>query len=73
MLAYALELNTTICRIAYSIWLGAQRITRTAVAAAWRLCGWSWLLGSDSVGGAWVVWLDAGVRVGVFLVLAVWG
>ena len=28
MLAYALELNTTICRIAYSIWLGARRITR---------------------------------------------
>ena len=27
MLAYALELNTTICRIAYSIWLGARRIT----------------------------------------------
>ena len=27
MLAYALELNTTICRIAYSILLGA-RITR---------------------------------------------
>ena len=28
MLAHALELNTTICRIAYSIWLGARRITR---------------------------------------------
>ena len=28
MLAYALELNTTICRIAYSIWLGARRITK---------------------------------------------
>ena len=28
MLAYALELDTTICRIAYSIWLGARRITR---------------------------------------------
>ena len=28
MLAYALELNTTICRIACSIWLGARRITR---------------------------------------------
>ena len=28
MLAYDLELNTTICRIAYSIWLGARRITR---------------------------------------------
>ena len=28
MLAYALELNTTICRIAYSIWLSARRITR---------------------------------------------
>ena len=28
MLAYALELNTTICRIAYSIWLGAREITR---------------------------------------------
>ena len=28
MLAYALELNTTICRIAYSIWLGARRIIR---------------------------------------------
>ena len=27
-LAYALELNTTICRIAHSIWLGARRITR---------------------------------------------
>ena len=28
ILAYALELNTTICRIAYSIWLGARRMTR---------------------------------------------
>ena len=28
MLAYGLELNTTICRIACSIWLGARRITR---------------------------------------------
>ena len=28
MLAYALELNTAICQIAYSIWLGARRITR---------------------------------------------
>ena len=28
MLAYALELNTTICQFAYSIWLGARRITR---------------------------------------------
>ena len=28
MLAYALELNTTICRIAYCIWLGARRIRR---------------------------------------------
>ena len=28
MLAYALELNTTICQIAYSIWPGARRITR---------------------------------------------
>ena len=28
VLAYALELNTTICRIAYSIWLGARRISR---------------------------------------------
>ena len=28
MLASALELNTTICQIAYSIWLGARRITR---------------------------------------------
>ena len=28
MLAYALGLNTTICWIAYSIWLGARRITR---------------------------------------------
>ena len=28
MLAYALELNATICRIANSIWLGARRITR---------------------------------------------
>ena len=27
LLAYALELNTTICRIAYSIWLGTRRIT----------------------------------------------
>ena len=27
MLAYALELNNTICRITYSIWLGARRIT----------------------------------------------
>ena len=26
MLAYALELNTTICRIAYSIWLGAKGV-----------------------------------------------
>ena len=28
MLAYALELNTTICRIVYSIWLGTRRNTR---------------------------------------------
>ena len=28
MLAYALELNTTVCLIAYSIWLGARRNTR---------------------------------------------
>ena len=27
MLAYALEMNTIICRITYSIWLGARRIT----------------------------------------------
>ena len=31
MLAYTLELNTTICRIAYSIWLGARRITRISL------------------------------------------
>ena len=31
MLAYALELNTTICLIAYSIWLGARRITRNGL------------------------------------------
>ena len=28
MMAYALELNTSTCRIAHSIWLGARRITR---------------------------------------------
>ena len=32
---------------------------------AWRLRGWSWLLGS-----AWVAWLDAGVCVGVFMAWA---
>ena len=31
MLAYALELDTTICRIAYSIWLGAREIARIAL------------------------------------------
>ena len=28
MMAYALGLNTTICQIAYYIWLGARAITR---------------------------------------------
>ena len=36
MLAYALELKTTICRIAYSIWLGARRITRIGL----KIMGW---------------------------------
>ena len=31
ILAYALELNSTICRIVYSIWLGARRITRISL------------------------------------------
>ena len=36
-----------------------------AAVVAWRLRGWSRLLGS-----AWVAWLGAGVRVGVFMALA---
>ena len=62
MLAYALELNTTICRIAYSIWLGARRIRK------------NW---SQDHGLTWAV-RDAHIRrgfegkVGMFMGIDLW-
>ena len=46
MLAYALELNITICRIAYSIWLGARRITRIGL----KIMGLTWAVRGAHIG-----------------------
>ena len=47
---------------------GGAGVERSVAVAVWRLCGWSWLLGSARVASP-----DAGVRGVVFLVQAVWG
>ena len=55
-------------RVAVALWVpcvcagGGADDGWLAAVVAWRLCGWSRLLGS-----AWVAWPGAGARVGVFM------
>ena len=54
MLAYALELNTTICRIAYSIWLGTRDVTQLGLkfmltCEACHLHNWRGFGGNDGI------------------------